>query len=146
MQKSGINISQVGVINSQEAAEKAIEFINKNLLQGENKASLVNDSVEEQSGLYKFRLKIQDQEFTSFVTKDGKILFPEEGIDLNKTIAQPATSTPDAPKTLEKREKPDVKLFVMTYCPYGLQMQKAILPVWQLLEKKQTLVFILLII
>lgn len=134
--KSGTKISQVGVMNAQEATQKAIEFINKNLLQGENKASLINDSVEEQSGLYKFRIKIQEQEYTSFVTKDGKILFPEEGIDLNKTIAQPATSTPAAPKTLEKRERPDVKLFVMTYCPYGLQMQKAILPVWQLLEKK----------
>ena len=38
----------------------------------------------------------------------------------------------EAPKT----EKPDVKLFIMSYCPYGLQSQKALLPVYDLLKDK----------
>ncbi len=33
-------------------------------------------------------------------------------------------------------KKPDVKLFVMSHCPFGIQMIKAILPVWRLLDKK----------
>lgn len=35
-----------------------------------------------------------------------------------------------------KRDVPDVKLFVMSYCPFGLQMQKAFLPVYDLLKEK----------
>lgn len=37
-----------------------------------------------------------------------------------------------APKT----DKPKVELFTMSYCPYGLQMEKAYLPVMELLGKK----------
>lgn len=35
-----------------------------------------------------------------------------------------------------KSEKPKVELFVMSYCPFGLQMEKAYLPAWQLLKDK----------
>jgi hypothetical protein len=42
---------------------------------------------------------------------------------------QPLT---EAPKT----DKPKVELFVMSYCPFGLQMEKAYLPVMELLGKK----------
>jgi len=40
--------------------------------------------------------------------------------------------TPTVPKT----NKPKVELFVMSYCPYGLQMEKAYLPAWSLLKDK----------
>lgn len=35
-----------------------------------------------------------------------------------------------------KSDKPVVELFVMSYCPYGLQMQKAVIPVYELLGNK----------
>ena len=35
-----------------------------------------------------------------------------------------------------KSDRPVVELFVMSYCPYGLQMEKAFLPVWELLKNK----------
>ncbi|MFH1292239.1 MAG: hypothetical protein ABIH87_03505 [bacterium] len=35
-----------------------------------------------------------------------------------------------------KTDKPKVELFIMSYCPYGLQMQKAFLPVMELLKSK----------
>ena len=35
-----------------------------------------------------------------------------------------------------KSDNPDVKLFVMSYCPYGLQAQKMFLPVYDLLKGK----------
>ncbi len=37
---------------------------------------------------------------------------------------------------LKPQETPDVELFVMSYCPYGLQMEKAILPVIEKLGDK----------
>ena len=112
------------ILSPQEAVQKAIDFINQNILKGSAKAEHVGN-ISEESGLYKFKLKIGNQEYTSFVTKDGKILFPEEGINLEMKIGE-------APK----REKPDIKLFVMSYCPFGLQMQKALLPAWELLKDK----------
>ncbi len=49
--------------------------------------------------------------------------------DQNVGQAAPAV---DVPKT----DKPKVELFVMSYCPYGLQMQKALVPAWDLLKNK----------
>jgi hypothetical protein len=46
--------------------------------------------------------------------------------------AQQAPATPNVPKT----EKPKVELFIMSYCPYGLQMQKAYVPAAKLLAGK----------
>jgi hypothetical protein len=48
-----------------------------------------------------------------------------------------ATTGPvaEAPKS----DKPVVELFVMSYCPYGLQMEKAYLPVMELLKDKATM-------
>lgn len=37
---------------------------------------------------------------------------------------------------MEKREKPDVDVFVMSHCPFGTQVEKGILPVWDLIKDK----------
>jgi len=127
-----IKTPQEKFLSSQEAAQNAINYINENLLQKGVTASLVD--VVEENGLYKIRLKVGEKEFISYVTKDGKILFPEEGIDLEKKIAK--EETPTSTQEIQKTDKPDVKLFVMAYCPYGLQMEKAYLPVYNLLKEK----------
>ncbi|MDO8499451.1 MAG: hypothetical protein Q7S66_02215 [bacterium] len=51
----------------------------------------------------------------------------------NNPAAQPS-NTP--PPTVVKADRPKVELFVMSYCPYGLQMQKAYIPAMQLLKNK----------
>ncbi len=43
------------------------------------------------------------------------------------------------PANIPKSAKPKVELFVMAYCPYGLQMEKAFLPAWDLLKNKADL-------
>jgi len=48
---------------------------------------------------------------------------------------QAAQQTPPPP-TVPKTAKPDVKLFIMSYCPYGLQMQKAFVQAQELLGGK----------
>ncbi|MSU75495.1 MAG: hypothetical protein EXS55_03215 [Candidatus Magasanikbacteria bacterium] len=40
------------------------------------------------------------------------------------------------PPNVPKTKRPKVELFVMSYCPFGLQMQKALAPAWELLGKK----------
>jgi len=52
----------------------------------------------------------------------------------NNPAATTPTQTPAA--TVTKSDRPKVELFVMAYCPYGLQMEKAYLPAWSLLKNK----------
>lgn len=114
--------------NSQKLAQKAIDFINENVLTEGTTASLV--SVKEENGLLKIRLKIGTAEYDSFITKDGKYLFPS-AYDLTQT-QQGSSANQEMPKA----DKPDVKLFVMSYCPYGLQAEKMFLPVYNLLKDR----------
>jgi glutaredoxin len=111
------------ILTPQQAAEKAIDYINQNLLQQGTSASL--SGVAEENGVYKFRLKIGENEYDSYVTKDGELLFTE-GINLN----------PPSKKDIPKTELPDVDLFVMAFCPYGNQAEEIMEPVVKLLGNK----------
>lgn len=82
--------------------------------------------VTEKDDLYEVKLKIGENEFTAYATRNGKLLFPQ-AINLDEFLASLTVST---------RDRPDVKLFVMSYCPYGLQAEKALLPAWSLLKDK----------
>jgi len=121
------------VLAPQEAAEKAINFINQNLLQEGTTASLL--SVAEENGVYKIHLKVGGGEYDSYVTRDGKIFFVE-GVDLEFTPAPVQEEGSETTGEVSKRDIPDVKVFVMSYCPYGLQAQKMFLPVYNLLKDR----------
>lgn len=123
------NISE-NILTAQEAAEKAVDFINKYLLEEGATASLID--VSEESGVYKFKLKIGENEMDSYVTKDGKLLFPQV-IDLKEELA---TEEENVTQEVSKTDVPDLKLFVMSYCPFGLQAQKGFLPVYNLLKDR----------
>ncbi|MFH1971948.1 MAG: DsbA family protein [archaeon] len=67
------------VAQDDAAVEKALAFINENLLMGIATAQVTEVSVER--GMYKLDLSVTgdsgvSQEFTSYVTKDGDLLFP----------------------------------------------------------------------
>ena len=124
--------NQAGVLAPEEVAEMAINYINENFDIGDNTASLV--SVVDEGSVYKIKLTIGEQEYESFATKDGKLLFPD-GYELTPA-AKEETSNQNQTINIEKRDRPDVKLFVMSYCPYGLQAQKVFLPVSELLGDK----------
>lgn len=128
-EKGGKEISEN--LSPEQAAEKAVDYINQNLLRGEVSASLVN-TVEE-NGLYKFNIQVGESGYDFYVTKDGELLFLEgiNMIEASTTVQEEAES-----QTGPKRDNPDVKLFVMSYCPYGLQAQKMFLPVYDLLKDK----------
>ena len=62
-------------LTSSEAAKIAIDFIDKSVKEQNPglTASLLN--VGEESGVYKLRLMIENNEYDSFISKDGKYLF-----------------------------------------------------------------------
>ncbi len=109
---------------------EAIDFINKNLLPPGTTATLVK--ITNEGSVYKIQIKIGNEEPDVYVSKDGKFLFTA-AFEMKKA----ETKTSPAPsQELPKADRPDVKLFVMSYCPYGLQMEKVYLPVYQLLKDK----------
>jgi len=123
-----------GTLSSQEAADKAVTYINTNLLSGGQTAKL--KSVEESGNLYNVKLDIGGREFDSYITKDGGLLFPSV-VDLSVEVEKPEqpTQQPPAPD-VEKSDKPVVELFVMSHCPFGTQAEKGIIPVAELLGDK----------
>ncbi len=123
-----------GSSSSQQIAEKAIKYINENFPSVGGAASLI--SVSEEGSVYKIHLKVGDSEYDSYVSRDGKFLFPD-GYSLEATTtAQEAQNSSSTSVEVPKSDNPDVKLFVMSYCPYGLQAQKMYLPVYDLLKDK----------
>jgi len=85
-------------------------------------------SVKETNGVYEFQLKLQDQTYTSYITKDGKILFTS-GVKLEDSAKTAATPTTPPQKKLtaadlKKADKATLTAFVVANCPYGLQTQR----------------------
>lgn len=135
-----ISFAQFGFgISKDKIAEKSINYINSNLLSGGQTASAV--SVSEESGLVKVRIKIGTNEFDSYTTKDGKFLFPQafNMDEVKKTAASNSNSTtaPTADqieKTCDstaKTDKPVLEAYIVSKCPFGLQMQRVLADVVQ---------------
>lgn len=122
-----------GALSSEEAAEKAIDYISSVALQGQATASLLE--VTEESGLYKIRLEIEDQEYESYVTKDGKFLFPQ-GTDISEEVPEISAPGETGKSELPKTDIPQVQLFVMSFCPYGNQAEELMKPAAELLKNK----------
>jgi glutaredoxin len=119
-------------MSAQDAGKKAIDYINQYLLSGVGNATL--DSVKEENGLYNVKLSISGRQYDSYVTTDGKLFFPSV-IDISKA---PETTTATTVKTMTcaditKADKPTLEAFVVSNCPYGLQMQRALAPVAKIL-------------
>ena len=76
------------------------------------------------------------------VSKDGQYMFgnamkiTDFVAQVSVASTQPASTGTAPAVNLTKSDKPVVELFVMSYCPYGTQMEKALLPVQELLGSK----------
>jgi hypothetical protein len=117
-------------ISISEASLKAENFINNYLMPSGSRAIITSTS--EEYDLYKMTINIgTESPVESYVTKDGLLFFPQ-AIDMND-VAQGELSennnTSATPANVPKSDKPVVELFVMSYCPFGTQMLKGILPV-----------------
>lgn len=149
---SGCNLKDVlskgGASNkalSQEAAkEKVSKFINENLLTAGVEASI--GEISDENGMYKVSVTVimngQEQKIDSYISKDGKIFFPSGAINIEEIEkkAEEAKAAEEASEVaqeeLVKSDKPEIKLFVMSYCPFGTQVEKGIIPVLETLGSK----------
>lgn len=121
-------------LSGQEAGDKAIKYVNEVLLRGTMDASI--GDIKDVGDLYNMKLNIAGQVFDSYITKDGRLLFPQ-AVDLNEEPETlngetTATSCEDMPKA----DKPTVEVYYMSYCPYGVQAMNGMYPVAKLFGDK----------
>lgn len=123
-----------------QAKVQAETFINKFLMQNGNKATVKDITTE--YGLYKLKIDIVSSAVDSYLTKDGKLFFPQalniDQVSGNSSSTPSNTTAAAAPvaSVTNKSDKPRIELFVMSYCPYGTQIEKGILPALSTLGDK----------
>ena len=115
------------VVSSTEAGEKLVDFYNSVGITG-----ITVTSIKEVSGLYNVTIDYQGQAVSLYITKDGKSIIETLVPTTIDTSSSSSSTTTEVPKS----DKPIVELFVFTYCPYGLQMEKAMIPAVKLLGDK----------
>lgn len=124
-------------LNVEEASAKAEEFINTFLMSSGSTAKV--KEVVSEYGMYKLSIDITSDVVESYLTKDGKLFFPQ-ALNIDEITAEsqaPAAGTAPVSATVSnKTAKPVIELFVMSHCPFGTQMEKGILPVVDLLGDK----------
>ena len=132
------------IFGPEEARAAAEKFINKNLLPANIKATVKSAVLE--GSVYSISLNVQGKDYTSYMTRDGSKFF-QSGVNIatyakenaaNQTAGNqaPTPTQQNQNANLPKTDKPKVELFVFTYCPYGTQAEKGIIPAVKLLGSK----------
>lgn len=122
----------IGPVAAKAAVQK---FVDENVPAGTK--TEITDPIKE-AGLYKVAISVSGQKMDTYLSLDGKKFFPQ-AIDLSADKTKDsAAAAKQAEKTEaeNKNDVPEVDLFVMSYCPYGLQMERGILPVVEALGNK----------
>ena len=129
-----------GNLSLEKAKTTVTDYVNTNLLNGQATAK-IDQITESGKELYKRKFNINGKSIESYMTKNGKLFFPEAydmASSTNNATAQAGNSQAATPAATvaTKSDKPKVELFVMSYCPYGTQMEKGIIPAVQALGNK----------
>ncbi|MFH7880614.1 MAG: hypothetical protein QXI09_01230 [Candidatus Aenigmatarchaeota archaeon] len=128
-----------GAISAYPSKEKIMkdveEFLNNYLVQPGTRAEVLN--ITDKGSYYEIMTLYQGNYIPIYISKDGKVWFSNviEIEEFKKTISsqrERATQTQEVPK----KDKPEFKVFIMSYCPFGIQAVKALLPVMKLLGDK----------
>jgi protein-disulfide isomerase len=125
---AGRGIGSAGV-SEKKAGESLIQFINS---QGRGNATIV-DSTKEGS-LYKITVEYNGENIPVYVSMDGKYLITQP-LPLSNDVV-PSDNAPTEQRDVPKSDKPTVELFVMSYCPFGTQAEKGLVPVLNLMKNK----------
>ncbi len=97
-------------LSPEDAAYRAIYFLQQEVLEEGTSIELI--SVERDNNLYRLKMKIDDQDFLSYLTRDAKFLFPSV-LNLN----------PPSERSLLQNQKPKIDLFVMSLDPGANQIE-----------------------
>lgn len=136
---SGFGINKSANAMSKTDIEKNTgNYLNKLMAAQGQPAEVTVKVINESEGLYQLKIDVGGQAFDSYISKDGKMLFPS-GIDTTEELPDVDTSIVDeetAAPEVKKSDKPVVEAFIMSHCPYGTQIEKGLIPVMKTLGDK----------
>ncbi len=120
-----------GSSTAKSIAQKSVDYLNKSILKDSGQtASLTGYS--EESGVIKINIKVGANTFESYATRDGKLLFPQAlSMDSTKPTPPPPPTSQNTnpqkqnPNNLAKVDSPLLEAYVVSRCPFGLQMMRA---------------------
>jgi len=119
------------VVSADDASSKLVDYLN-----GMTGGGVEYVSYQDIGDLYEVTVNYQDQEIPVYVTKDGEY-FVQGAVPLSgDATANTNTATQEPSAEVPKSDKPVVEAFIFSYCPYGLQFEKALFPVYDLLKNK----------
>jgi len=119
------------VISENDANTKIVDYLNSKTGGG-----VTPVSTKDIGNLYEITVSYQGNNVPVYVTKDGGY-FVQGAIPITGDVINTDTDTnQDAPQDVVKSDKPVVEAFIFSYCPYGLQFEKALFPVYDLLKNK----------
>ena len=129
----------------EECGKAVILYVNNNIAKVDSPATLI--SVTETSGIYQIAARWGESNVNFYATKDCNRLFtgiynlkanltPTPASSPKPTTSpKPATSPTPIPEPV-KSSRPSTELFVMSFCPFGVQAENAMGPVVDLLGTK----------
>ncbi|MEM5828713.1 MAG: hypothetical protein QW758_01515 [Candidatus Aenigmatarchaeota archaeon] len=139
--RPSVGATGYNILSPQDASNKAIKWIESYFKANGIDATLtlVNAS-ESESGLYQFTVKIsvggREDTYTYFVSKDGKYFIPQ-AISTEELLSVEEENRTE--EIVEKKEKPEANVFIMSHCPYGVQFLKAYVQVMEVFKDKASL-------
>ena len=126
-----LNFSSSGItgktISGKDAGENLVDYFSSIGYEGFEVLG-----VQSVGTMYLINTNYEGEEIPFYVTKDGYIV----GNSLVSVIPEDSGSNNNQQTDVIKSDKPVVELFVMSYCPYGTQAEKGIIPVVELLGDK----------
>ncbi len=124
-------------ISEKSAGTKAVGFLNNYVV---SDGGVTLDSVNKSEGAYVVTVNYDGNKPSVYISLDGRYMDFGNGmvsVEAFVDAQENPTPTPQpTPTEVPKSAKPVVELFVMSYCPYGTQAEKGILPVVALLGDK----------
>lgn len=137
---AAFTLASCGAVSKEVAGKKAQEYLSKHILK-DGITAKVGEIKEDGPYLYAVPLEVvkegkQVDKVTLYVTKDGKQLSLGPVLDMSKSPAEQQGAASQAKAKAQdfpKKDKPEVTLFVMAGCPYGVQAEQAFAPVMKAL-------------
>lgn len=124
----GITGAAFATVPAQQIGQKTVDFITNDVMGGQSTATFVN--ITEKNGLYFVTFDVEGKAYSAYVSKDGKMLFPQV-LDMTQ-VSSPAQTE----ASTQKSDNPVVQFFVMSFCPYGQQAEAGLKPVAELFKGK----------
>ncbi len=104
------------VVSSTDAGNNLIAYLNKVT---DSEVTLID--VEDEGSMYLATIEFKGEDMPIYVTKDGSYYAPSL-VPLKISNSQSSSNNQEK-QDIPKSDKPQVELFIWSYCPYGVQAQ-----------------------